>query len=126
MRGLIIRTEPINEILQGKKTWEIRGARTHIRGTIGLIESGTGTVVGLCELVDCVGPLSLREMRETVRRHGIPLVDLRSREGHYKTIYAWVLKNPRRLKTPVSYLHKPGVIIWHPLPDSVLRKQNND
>lgn len=123
MRGLIIRSEPINDILAGRKTWEIRGKRTHIRETIGLIEKGTGTVVGLCELVGCIGPLSLAELRRNQRKHGMPQACLWSREGHYKTIYAWVLKNPRRLKHPVPYRHKSGIIIWHPLPDSILRSE---
>jgi hypothetical protein len=87
MRGLIIQSEPINEILADRKTWEIRGKRTHIRGTIGLIEKGTGTVVGVCELVECLGPLSLAEMRRNVEKHGIPLAELRSRKNHYKTIF---------------------------------------
>ena len=102
--------------------WKIRGSKTHIRGTIGLIEKGTGTVVGLCELVDCLGPLSLAEMRKNTKKHRIPVARLRSREGHYKTIYAWVLRNARRLKRPVPYKHKSGVIIWHPIPDSILTK----
>lgn len=123
MRGLIIHSEPINDILAGRKTWEIRGKRTHIRETIGLIEKGTGTVVGLCELVDCIGPLSLAGMRRNVSKHRIPLAHLRSRKNHYKTIYAWVLKKPRRLKPPVPYRHKSGVIIWHPLPDSILERE---
>lgn len=119
MRGLIIHSEPINDILAGRKKWEIRGSKTHIRGTIGLIEKGTGTVVGVCELVGCVGPLSLAAMRRHVNKHRIPIARLRSREGHYKTIYAWVLRNAHRLKRPVPYEHKSGVIIWHPLPNSI-------
>ncbi len=77
MRGLIIRSVPINDILAGRKTWEIRGRLTRIRGTIGLIEKGTGTVVGLCDLVDCIGPLSLAEMSRNVGKHRIPLSQLR-------------------------------------------------
>jgi len=123
MRGLIIRSEPINEILAGKKTWEIRGKPTKIRGTIGLIEKGTGTVVGLCDVVNCLGPLSLAEMRRNIGKHGMSLSDLRSRDGNYETIYAWVLKRPRRFKGPVPYRHKSGVIVWHPLPDSIKRRK---
>ncbi|CAN5633722.1 ASCH domain-containing protein [soil metagenome] len=122
MRGLIIRSGPIRDILAGRKTWEIRGKRTHIRGTIGLIEKGTGTVVGLCEVVDCIGPLSLAEMRRNFSKHRIPLSCLRSREGNYKTIYAWVLKKAKPLSRPVKYTHKSGVIVWHPLPDSLLKR----
>ena len=123
MRGLIINKVPINEILAGRKTWEIRGKRTHISGTIGLIEKGTGTVVGVCELVDCIGPLSLAEMRKNVSKHGIPLSRLRTRDNLYATTYAWVLRKARRLKKPVPYRHKAGIIIWHPLPDSIAKRR---
>ena len=126
MRGLIIRSEPINDILAGRKTWEIRGSRTHIRGSIGLIEKGTGTVVGLCELVECIGPLSLAEMRRNISKHRIPAARLQSRNEHYRNIYAWVLKNARRLRTPIRYQHKSGVIIWHPLSDSIIERTTTE
>ncbi len=45
-------------ILDGQKTWEIRGARTSARGRVGLIASRSGTVAGVCDLVERVGPLS--------------------------------------------------------------------
>jgi hypothetical protein len=111
MRGLIIRTNPLNNILGGRKTWEIRGSRTKIRGTIGLIESGTGTIVGCCELVDCLGPLSLIEMQHTVEKHGIPLEHLENNLP-YPYPYAWVLAKARRLKRPKPYDHPLGAIIW--------------
>lgn len=111
MRGLIIRTEPLNNILAGRKTWEIRGTRTKIRGTIGLIESGSGTIVGCCELIDCVGPLSLSEMQRTVEKHGITLEHL-EHNLPYLNPYAWVLSKARRLKQPKPYDHPLGAIIW--------------
>ena len=49
--GLLIRAPWIDKILDGSKTWEIRGSNTYKAGHIGLIESGTGTVVGVAELV---------------------------------------------------------------------------
>ena len=61
MRALVIKKPWLDKILAGTKTWEIRGSRTNIRGTIGLIESRSGTVVGLCEVIDCVGPLTAEE-----------------------------------------------------------------
>jgi hypothetical protein len=60
MRGLLIRSPWIEEILRGRKTWEIRGSNTNIRGRIGLIRSGSGLVVGTCDLVDVEGPLYAR------------------------------------------------------------------
>ena len=54
MKALLIKTPWIDKILDGKKTWEIRGSATKIRGRIALVQSGSGTVVGICELVDCI------------------------------------------------------------------------
>jgi hypothetical protein len=48
-------------ILARKKTWEFRGKKTNVRGTIALIRGGSGLIVDTCELVDVVGPLTLNE-----------------------------------------------------------------
>lgn len=120
MRGLLIRSEPLEAILRGEKIWELRGRRTHIRGLIALIRSGSGQIVGTCELVDCIGPLSLSELRRNSVQHGMSQRDLRS-GIMYENTYAWILKNVRRLKKPIPYNHKFGIVIWHPLPDSIGR-----
>ena len=52
MKALIIKKPWIDNILDGKKTWEIRGSKTNIRGQIELIQSGSGLVVGSCEIID--------------------------------------------------------------------------
>jgi hypothetical protein len=57
MSALLIRASYIDWILNRSKIWEIRGSRTTKRGRIGLIQSGTGKVVGVADLVDVVGPL---------------------------------------------------------------------
>jgi hypothetical protein len=118
MHGLLIRSESLDAILCGEKIWELRSRRTHIRGLIALIRSGSGQIVGTCELVDCIGPLSLSDLRRNSARHGMSQRDLRSGIMYEKT-YAWVLKNARRLEKPVPYNHKFGIIVWHPLPDSI-------
>lgn len=117
LRGLLIKSPWIEEILQGRKTWEIRGSNTNIRGKIALIRSGSGLVVGTCELVDVKGTLTLPEMRRNVDKHCIPLNDL-ERGLYYEKTYAWVLKNAKPLKTPIPYKHPSGAIIWVKLPDS--------
>ena len=61
MGCLIIKKEHLDKILNGEKTWEIRGSKTHKRGKIGLIQSGSGTIVGECELIDCTDELSKEE-----------------------------------------------------------------
>ena len=42
-RVLIVWSEPLEQILRGSKTWEIRSRRVKLRGRIALIESGSGT-----------------------------------------------------------------------------------
>ena len=58
MTGLIIRSPWIETILAGEKTWEIRSSNTNVRGPIARIRGGSGRVVGTCDLVDCIGPLT--------------------------------------------------------------------
>ena len=68
MRALVIVILRVDKILDGEKTWEIRGSRTKVRGQIGLIASGSGTVIGVGDLMDCVGPLTNSEFRRNARR----------------------------------------------------------
>jgi hypothetical protein len=116
MLGLLVRRPWIGKILEGSKTWEIRGRNTKIRGTIALIESGSGKVVGTCELADVRGPLTLSEMLENTSKHCERAEDLQSGLP-YRTTYAWVLKNAKPLEEPLPYKHPPGAIIWVKLPE---------
>jgi len=114
MRGLIIRSPYIDWILEGKKTWEIRGSNSHVRGKIALIRSGSGLVVGTCKLVGVVGPLTLRELKKHASKLGRTSSEIRSKP--YEKTYAWALSNAVRLKHPRRYKHRPGAVIWVRLP----------
>ncbi len=119
--GLLIRVPWIDKILDESKTWEIRGSHTGKEGRIGLIESGTGTIVGVAELVGVVGPLSLKELSANWRKAGF------DRNEHlfrlpYKQTFAWVLQNPKRLPLPVPYNHPSGAVIWVRLKPDVERE----
>ena len=107
MKGLIIRKPWIDYILEGTKVWEIRGNKTNIRGKIELIQSGSGLVVGCCEIVDCI-QLSLDEYKQNVNKHCVTKVD----SLPYNKTYAWVLKNQKRYEHPRKYKHPNGAIIW--------------
>jgi ASCH domain len=120
LRALLIRHPHIDKILDGKKTWEMRGSRTTIRGTIGLIASGSGTVIGVCDVVDCIGPLTQNEYRKNARKAGTTAD--KAQLGYYRQTYAWVLAKPKYLKRPVPYKHPPGAIIWVTLDPSVERR----
>jgi hypothetical protein len=114
--GLLILKGPLDKILARTKTWEIRGKATARRGPIALIESKSGHVVGRCELVDTLGPLSLAELRRNARRTGF-----QPRELPHETTYAWVMRSARRLPSPIPYRHPMGAVIWVRLEPSVVR-----
>jgi len=110
VNGLIIRSLYVEWILAGKKTWEIGGRYTHVRGKIALIRGGSGLIVGMCELVNLVGPLTLRELRKNARKRAEPKSEIRSLP--YETTYAWVLKNARKFRRPRRYKHPSDAVIW--------------
>ena len=117
-RGLIIDSPPIDRILAGAKTWEMRTNTTKVRGRVALIRKGSGTVVGSVELVGCVGPLTRADMLVNVDQHqGSP--DRIERGEFDKWRYAWVLRDVTKFATPVPYRHPSGAVIWVTLDSSV-------
>jgi hypothetical protein len=120
LRALLIRHPWVDMILGGQKTWEILGARTSIRGRIGLIASRSGTVIGVCDLVDCIGLLTAEQFRKNARKAGMRPSE--ATLGYYRQTYAWVFEKPRLLKQPVPYQHPSGAVIWVKLDGKVQRK----
>lgn len=102
-------------ILDGKKTWEIRGRRTHANGKIALIRGGSGLIVGTCNLVEVLGPLTLREFQNNANKTGLSASQTGSLP--YQKTYAWVLENIIKLNRPIPYKHPSGAVIWVKLPD---------
>ncbi len=121
--ALIIRDPYVSMILDGKKTWEIRGRSTKMRGRIGLIKGGSGTVVGTCDLVDVVGPLTLAQYRRNSRKAGCVPSEIHRLD--YTQTFAWVMNSPVRLRRPVAYDHPSGAVIWVTLSPDVVRKLRN-
>jgi hypothetical protein len=109
MKGLIIKDPWITKILNGEKTWEIRGSNTNIRGTISLIKSGTGMIYGTVDLVDS-GEIDFIDFSFNRDKHQLS----KEQEGKmsYKNPHAWVMKNPTWHAEPVSYKHPQGAVIW--------------
>lgn len=112
MKGLISKSPHIENILSGKKTWEIRGSNTKIRGEIALIKSGSGTVVGSCYLVDVIGPIDIDDLERNIDKHCVPLEQFNQVFGSYKKIYVWVLSNAVTYPRPIQYNHPQGAIVW--------------
>jgi len=108
----------VENILAGKKTWDIRGSNTKIRGKIALIKSGSGTVVGTCEVLDVIGPIKFSDLEGNIDKHCVPKDQLTRVFGKYKKLYSWVLGNAIELPVPLAYEHPNGAIIWVNLNDS--------
>jgi hypothetical protein len=109
MKGLIVKSPWIELILEGKKTWKIRGSNTKIRGPIALIKSGSGMVYGEVNLNDSK-ELTLKDYQVSNEFHRVQSES--SQALPYKKTYAWVLENPRIYEKPIPYKHPMGAIIW--------------
>ena len=108
----------IGMILDGQKTWEMRSRRSHRRGQIALIQSGSLTVIGVADAVDCIGPLTDEQRLESEDLHCVlPETWMNPRFVQYR--FAWVLTNAQRLVKPVPYHHNPGAVQWVSLEESV-------
>jgi hypothetical protein len=64
----------------------------------------------VCDLVDCIGPLTAEEFRKNAKKAGMRPSE--ATLGHYRQTYAWVTAKPRSLKQPVPYEHPFGAVIW--------------
>lgn len=109
-RALIIRQPWSDHILEGRKTWELRGKNTKIRGPVALIEGGSGTIVGMFNIEDTQGPLS-RDERVKAADNGQILPE-EVDEDMYESVYAWKLKDVIRFENPIEYKHPSGAVIW--------------
>lgn len=110
-RGLIIRKEWLDRIFDKGKVWEMRSRPTNVRGMIGLIEAGSGLIIGEAELIDCLSPLDELDVDlKTIRYMLLHQVDDLDKLKKWK--YPWVLKNAKRYNHPIPYDHPGGAVIW--------------
>lgn len=121
-RGLLIRQPFADWIADGKKTWEIRGSASKVRGRIAIIASGTGTVVGTCELFAVEGPLTLGKFRSNGKKLNRQSSKIPGSLPYGDHTYAWVLRGAKRLRKPVHYDHPRGAVVWVKLDEKLARK----
>jgi len=108
-KGLLIKEPWISYILQQQKTWEIRRSHSHIRGTVGLIKSGSGLILGSAQLVDS---FPLTEILYTLNIHKHRIEHLSFDELPYKNPHVWVFDKATIFDNPIPYTHKKGAVIW--------------
>ena len=107
--GLIVRKEWLDLIFSGHKRLEIRGVSTSKRGRVGLIQSGSGLVVGEVEITDSF-TIHRWQFRQFFEEHVVDQSTLDSLK--YSTIHAWQLQNPVKYEVPVAYKHPQGAVQW--------------
>ena len=119
-RGLMIREPWVSQILMSRKSWELRGVTTKVRGRLALIRSKSGLVVGEAELVDCIGPLSLETLLSTgaLSQMEKDEIEQQGRPPYVQTddvtskTFAWVMSNPILYSRPIPYKHPSGAITF--------------
>jgi hypothetical protein len=87
MKCLIVKPPFANYIVNGIKTIEYRSRKTNIRGRIGIIESGSSTILGDVQLIDCTYNPDIY-------------------------LWEWVLCSPNKYAYSVYIHRKKGAIIW--------------
>ena len=108
MKCLIVRQPWVDKILDGSKLWEMRSRSTTVRGRIGIIEAGTGTIVGEVTLTDVAEPIrDMQDAEATTCFHQVENISLLK-----KWRYPWVMAEPVRYEKPVPYQHPKGAVVW--------------
>ena len=107
-RALIIRKPHIDKILSGEKIWEMRSRPTKITGRIGLIEAGSGLIVGEANLVRTGIPIDNYLIAEQTKSWHC--VDDLSKLKKWR--YPWVIEKAKRYEKPIPYDHPKGAVIW--------------
>lgn len=106
-RALIIRQPWVDKIFDSGKVWEMRSGSTMVRGRIGIIEAGTGLIVGEVTLLGSGQPLTEDEAKRHIGAHQVKDIELLK-----KWRYPWFLEDARRYKTPIPYDHPKGAVTW--------------
>ena len=107
-RALVIKKKWLDLILDGRKTWEIRGSSTAKRGWVHLAESKAGgKLVGRAKLVASF-PLSRSSFMKNYSKHRVSSLNT----VPYETPHAWVFADAEKFERPFLYEHKQGAVVW--------------
>jgi hypothetical protein len=119
-RGLIIQQPWVGMIADGKKSWEMRTKQTRLRGWIGLIEKGTGQIIGVAYLKASPPALRRNEHHLHHRKHRVkPDPSKKLYSGKY--LFPWVLHKTIKLPKPIKYKHPNGAVTWVKFSNEVSR-----
>ena len=105
-KGLIIQKVWLDKIFDEGKTWEMRSTKTNVKGKIGLIEAGTGLIVGEVNLLGC-SHIPIKPNGKYFNKHKVEDTGLLK-----KWKYPWILSHAKRYDNPIPYKHPRGAVIW--------------
>ena len=92
------------------KTKEMRTRATKERGWKALIESKSGTIIGMVKISDSTGPHSAAALKKMTGDHHV--TDQTIDDPNYKWWHAWHISEAFALQNPVPYTRKSGQVIW--------------
>ena len=119
--ALTIKPKWCKKILNGAKTWEIKGqnCKRHLHERICIAESGSGMLVGEMTISES-RKISRQDLEDNVHLHGIEDLSIIA----YTNIYAWVLEDVKKYEEPVPYRGTGGVgwVRLGPTPEDALCK----
>lgn len=115
MYGLIMIKDYLDEILDGKKTFDARSYPTTKRGTIALVDSKKSSIVGLVDLigVHLISADEYCKWHATGKWSGMVF----QVEDNDSVFYAYDFINPRRLARPIK-ITKTGKV-WTTIDDAI-------
>lgn len=108
----------LDEILDGKKTYDARSYPTDKRGTIALVDTKKSSIVGFVDLIS-VHQISADEYfkwHATGKWEGMSF----QAEDINGVFYAYDFANPRKLASPIKIIKKGRV--WTAIDDSVKKE----
>jgi hypothetical protein len=106
-RALIVRQPWVDLILSGQKTWEMRSRKTNVVGSVGIIEQGTGLIVGRAVITGGAYRPTQEELLSNHARHCVDDIALLE-----KWCFAWTLEQAERFEKPIAYDHPRGAVTW--------------
>lgn len=108
MKCLLVRHPWAGFLVEGLKTYEIRGRKTNIRGTIGIIETKTHLLLGTVDIKDCI-QLDDNMFYRTRNKH---LIQADRCQIKYEKLYAWEMVNSHKILQPIEINVPKGCVVW--------------
>lgn len=108
--ALTIQEVWLQKILEGSKSWELRGCRCikHLGQRIALAQSGLGMLVGEATIGECFNVTDVLWEPANMSKHQVQDRCL----VKYCPVYAWTLQDVVRYSEPRPYKRPPGAISW--------------